>query len=256
MEVRQSSPLPTRDDYIAEPPLHGGGGIHAGTPDRGFGGDDSGNQDGPSVSSYQERLRRLRWLVGISMVSVTMLFIALTMAFFLRQRAYAVDETGNHISGWLHLSLPPLLVINTFILLLSSLTLELARRNLRQQLLLAPLRSIPGIRHEPQRSLPWLGITLVLGCGFLAGQISAWRMMQHEGFFLAANPASTFFYLLTVAHAIHFSIGMIALIYASVAHVVTHRLEMRCVIVDVTSWYWHFMAVLWIYVYALLSFAQ
>jgi cytochrome c oxidase subunit 3 len=190
------------------------------------------------------------------MISVTMLFIALTVAFMLRQHAYSVDESGNHFSGWLHLSLPPLLAVNTVILLLSGISLEFARRSLRQQLLLAPIESIPGIRRGPRRSLPWLAITLTLGIGFIAGQVLAWRMMEHKGFYLAANPSSSFFYLLTGAHALHLTVGILALLYASLAHFFSRTLEMRCLIVDVTSWYWHFMAVLWLYVYALLNFAQ
>jgi cytochrome c oxidase subunit III len=235
----------------------GGGGIHTGTPDRGLGGgDDSGHQEEKRIATYQERLRRCRWGVGLSMISVSMLFIALTSAFLLRQHSYFVDETGNHVSDWLHLSLPPLLAFNTAILLMSSISLELARRSLRQHVLLAPLSSIPGIRRERQHSLPWLAITLVLGLGFIAGQVVAWRSMQGAGFYLSGNPASSFFYLLTIAHAIHLLAGIVALLYAGMAHIFSRTLEMRCLIVDVTSWYWHFMAILWLCIYALLAFAQ
>jgi cytochrome c oxidase subunit 3 len=256
MDVKHSQPTSSPQDPVSEPPVYGGGGIHIGTPERGFGGDDAGNPDAGNTAAYQDRLRRCRWGVGLSMVSVTMLFVALSVAFMLRQRTFAVDDSGNHFSGWLHLTLPPLLALNTVVLLLSSISLEFARRSLRRQLLLAPIESIPGIRRESQHSLPWLGITLILGLGFIAGQIVAWRIMLNRGFFLADNPSSSFFYLLTGVHALHLTVGIFALLYASLSHLFSRRLEMRCLIVDVTSWYWHFMAVLWLYVYALLSFAQ
>jgi cytochrome c oxidase subunit 3 len=236
--------------------LHGGGGRNGNTSYTGGGGGDSGHFDEKRTRTYQERLGRCRLVVGLSMVSVTALFIALTYAYLARQNNVVVNESGERIGPWLQLTLPPLLMVNTWILLLSSVTVELARRNLRRQVLFAPLAEIPGIKAEPNASFPCLATTLILAVGFLAGQFAAWRMMQHEGFYLARNPSSAFFYLLTGAHAFHLSVGILVLLYAAASHFVARTLETRCLIVDVTSWYWHFMAVLWIYIYALLYFAR
>jgi cytochrome c oxidase subunit 3 len=63
-------------------------------------------------------------------------------------------------------------------------------------------------------------------------------------------------FLLTIAHAVHLCGGMIALIWAASASLLHKPVEARRIVVDVTAWYWHFMAVLWIYVFALLGFAR
>ena len=236
--------------------LHGGGGRNGNTSHTGGGGGDSGHSEEKRTRTYQERLRRCRLGVTLSMVSVTVLFIALTSAYLVRQHSSAINDDGTPVVPRLHLTLPPLLMINTVILLLSSITMELARRSLRRQALFAPLAEIPGIRAEKNASFPWLAMTLLLAAGFLAGQFLAWKTMQHEGFYLAGNPSSMFFYLLTGAHAFHLTVGILVLLYAAVAHFIARTLETRCLIVDVTSWYWHFMAVLWVYIYGLLSFAR
>ena len=74
--------------------------------------------------------------------------------------------------------------------------------------------------------------------------------------FLDTNPSSSFAFLLTIAHAIHLGGGMIALIWAASASLLRKPVESRRIVVDITAWYWHFMAVLWIYVFALLGFAK
>jgi cytochrome c oxidase subunit 3 len=101
-----------------------------------------------------------------------------------------------------------------------------------------------------------LNVTAVLGIGFLAGQFLAWRTLGDRGFFVATSPSSSFVYLLTASHAVHLAGGLLALAYAVVAPFLGKTLEFRRILVDVTVWYWHFMAVLWIYIFALLELAR
>jgi len=238
---------------IERAPSLGGGGPNAHLPG-GFGGDD-GHDEEARRQNYRDRLRRCRLGLGLSMASVTILFIALTSAFLFRQH-HALSMSGDTSNGWMHVVLPQILLLNTVFLLLSSGTLEMARRRLRERALLAPLRGILGDAPGSAPSLPWLGMTLVLGFGFLFGQMIAWRSLRVAGFYLERNPSSAFFYLLTGTHALHLTVGLIALIYAALAGYFARTLELRCLIIDVTSWYWHFMAILWIYIYALLAFGQ
>jgi cytochrome c oxidase subunit 3 len=100
-----------------------------------------------------------------------------------------------------------------------------------------------------------LPITVVLGLGFLAGQLLAWRELERRGFLLGSGPSSSFFYVLTGTHALHLFGGLLALLYALAAVFRSRALERRRIVVDVTAWYWHFMAVLWLYIFALLRFA-
>ncbi len=202
---------------------------------------------GDGEFSFGDRLRRNRMGMAVALAPIAMVFVAFTSAYIVRQ---GLGE------DWRATELPPILWINTAILLASSLTLELARRSLTREAALAELPPIPGVAPVTPSAVPWLPITLVLGLGFLAGQWMAWSQLARQGIFISSNPSSSFIYLLTGAHAIHLAGGVLALAYAAATAVFTQAWEKRRMVVEVTSWYWHFMAVLWIYIFALLQFAK
>ena len=149
-----------------------------------------------------------------------------------------------------------LLAINTAILFVSSLTMEGARRDIARRAALAPVRSIPGVSLGQERSFPWLAVTALLGFGFLVGQWLAWGELKSRGFLVSTNPDSSFIYLLTAAHAVHLAGGIIAMLWASVTALWHKAIEAQRIAVDVTAWYWHFMLLLWIYVFVLLGFVR
>ena len=220
------------------PQLGGGGGA---PPRAGEGGGREGRSD------FGGRLRRCRIGMAVALAPVAMLFVAFTSAYIVRQ---GLGE------DWRSIDLPQILWINTAILLLSSLTLELARRSLSQQAALDEVPIVPGVAPVHAPAAPWLPITLVLGLGFLAGQWMAWSQLARQGIFISSNPSSSFFYLLTGAHAVHLAGGVLALLYAAATAVLARAWERRRMVVDVTSWYWHFMGLLWLYIFALLQLAK
>lgn len=236
--------------------IHGTG--RAENPPNG-GGDDGGYRPGRhEPAGYYERLRRYRLAVGVLLISVIMIFVALTSAYIVREGFGELGPDGRtYTYDWKPIQLPNgLLLLNTLVLLLSSFTLEMARRNLNARAVTAGLSGLPGVAVEPERSTPWLGITLILGVSFLTGQYMAWRELQRAGLYVATTPSSSFFYVLTGAHAAHLIGGLIALLYAAFAVTLGKSLATRRVVVDAASWYWHFMAVLWIYIFALLHFGR
>jgi len=194
----------------------------------------------------------------VAITPIVMLFVSFTSAYIVRQGLPTYDEaTTSYVRDWLAVSLPSgLLMINTVLLVLSSITIELARRQLNRQAALAPIQTILGVSLRNERTFPWLNVTAALGIGFLAGQFLAWRTLGDRGFFVATSPSSSFVYLLTASHAVHLAGGLLALAYAVVAPFLGKTLEFRRILVDVTVWYWHFMAVLWIYIFALLELAR
>jgi cytochrome c oxidase subunit 3 len=223
-------------------------------PQRG-GGDDGRGGD---IPDYGARLRRARLGLICGLATVGMVFISLTSAYIFRRGLPTFDGSVNgYVRDWGSVDLPWLLLgINTLILLASSVTMELARRQAARRAALAPVESIPGVSLGEERSFPWLGITVLLGLSFLAGQWLAWGELHNRGFFLSTNPSSSFAFLLTIAHAIHLGGGIIALLWAASSSLMKKPLEARRIAVDITAWYWHFMAVLWIYIFALLGFAR
>lgn len=221
-----------------------------------LGGGDEGRTDG--FPNYGARLRRARLGMICAIATVSMVFVSLTSAYVVRRGLPTFDDsTRGYFRDWGSVQLPWLLLaINTAFLLISSLTMEFARRDVTRQAALAPVQSIPGVSLGVDRRFPWLGVTILLGSGFLVGQWFAWSELRGRGFFVDTNPNSSFVYLLTVAHAVHLLGGMIALSWAGVAALLHRPVEDRRIVVDVVAWYWHFMAGLWIYVFGLLAFVR
>jgi cytochrome c oxidase subunit 3 len=223
-----------------------------------MGGGGGEGRSGGGSPDFTDRLRRARLGLAVGITPIIMLFVSLTSAYIVRQGLPTLDEnTNQYIHDWLPVSLPWLiLIINTLVLMVSSLTMELARRDITRESALAPVRSIPGISLGVEKRFPWLGLTVLLGMMFLAGQWMAWRELEYRGFFLATSPSSSFVYLLTGMHALHLIGGVVALGYAGIITLLKKSVDSRRVVIDVTSWYWHFMALLWIYIFALLEFAR
>jgi len=158
-----------------------------------------------------------------------MSFAAFTSALVVRQ------STAN---DWHHLVIPPIVFGNTLVLLASSVTLEVARR-----------RVAVFFRNKDRgQAVPvlWLWATLLLGVVFVAGQYIAWQRLRAAGLYLATNPNSAFFYVLTAMHALHVLGGLAGL--ARVIYKVRGPvLTLRRSTLDATSYYWHFMGILWLY---------
>jgi cytochrome c oxidase subunit 3 len=164
--------------------------------------------------------------------AITMTFAALTSAMIVRKGA-SLD--------WRSFTLPSILYLDTALLLGSSVTLEVARRRVA--------RFMGGIVIPGESPARWLYITLGLGLLFVTGQYMAWAQLRGEGLYLATNPSSSFFYLLTVAHALHILGGIVGLAY------VVRKLdksELRRSTLDAASRYWHFVDILWVYLLLLL----
>src|SRR5579875_2454050 len=233
----------------------GGRGPVANWPGGWGGGGGRGGDDRPS---YRERLRRYRLGLLLALGSVVMLFVSFTTAYVVRKAGAVWDPARNdYISNWVPLTLPVrILLINTFILALSSITLEVARRRAAEDVALAPIAGIPGIRVDHNHVLPWLWITILLGFGFLAGQGYAWYTLQITNPSFTTNVSSSFFFILTGVHAVHLLGGILVLSYAGITVWLHKPPETRRLVVDVTACYWHFMAVLWLYIFGLLYFAR
>lgn len=249
-----SSTVTITDRVVKDPKTgRGSGGTRPPTPGGG-----GGNRGDDGASNYGDRLRRTRLGLLVGLVSSTMLFVSFTSVYIMRRGLPTLDDrTGSYVHDWLQVNLPTgLLLINTFLLLLSSITVELARRQITRQAALAPLQSIPGVSIGREKNLPWLGATIALGLAFLAGQWMAWRELGNRGFYMATSPSSSMVYVLTAAHALHLAGGLLVLLYAGVTAMRHKAVEDRRIVVDVTAWYWHFMALVWLYIFALLEFVR
>jgi cytochrome c oxidase subunit III len=222
-------------------------------PIRGGGGD---GDSGPGLPDYATRLRRARLGLLVALTPVLMLFVSFSSAYVVRQGLPTLDpRTDQLVRDWIPVTLPRLLLINTGVLILSSLFMELARRQIKRQVSGAALETVPRVSTDDRVKIPWLPVTLLLGLLFLFGQWTAWRQLAASGFYVATTPSSSFVYLLTGTHAVHLLGGVLALFVAGIASLLHRSVATRSIVVDVTAWYWHFMAALWIYILCLLEFA-
>jgi cytochrome c oxidase subunit 3 len=186
------------------------------------GGGEHAPRPGPGILGDPELFALCAFLAA-----VTMLFIAMTSAYMFRRAA----------GDWRPLTPPALLWLNTALLLASSATLEQARRRLRSW-------DVAGARG-------FVAATGLLGAVFVAGQYGAWQALRAEGVYLASNPHSSFFYVLTGLHALHLLGGLAW--FARVARRLPERgappgpdaLRLFAV-------YWHFLGALWVYLVLLL----
>jgi len=225
----------------------GGNGV---LPPHRYDGDDFGSP------FFDVRLRRARLGLVVGLTGIVMIFISFSSAYVVRQGLPTLDPRTNVLlHDWFPVPLPRLLLINTAVLLISSFTMELARRQATRRTLVQ-LVSVPGSSAHAKEGISWLALTVVLGLSFLIGQWIVWRELAASGFYVASSPSSSFVYLLTGVHGVHLFGGVVALVIAGVASFLRRPPESQLIAVDVTGWYWHFMAVLWIYILCLLEFVH
>jgi cytochrome c oxidase subunit 3 len=178
------------------------------------------------------RFRIGAWVV---IAGIVMLFTALTSAYIVR------SASSN---DWRQIAVPKVLWLSTGLILISSATIEIARRSLKHK------------RHRGYGR--WLTITMILGLAFLTTQLLAWGQLARQGVYMASNPYNSFFYLFTAAHGLHLFGGILGLAYLLVRTTGrrgTAEGELRRIgAVDGATIYWHFMDALWIALFFLLFF--
>jgi cytochrome c oxidase subunit III len=189
--------------------------------EHGWGGGDGSENRG---SSRRASFTGLFVLIAAS----TMVFAAFTSAFVVR-RGLSDD--------WTSMPKPPVLFVNTVVLLLSSVVLDISRRALKSG-------------NRSRFNLWW---TLATGFGilFLIGQAYAWRLLKDAGFFVSTNPSSSFFYVLTASHAFHLLGGVTALVYVDIQALRLRLGPAKRTAIDVTAIFWHFLDGLWVYLMVL-----
>lgn len=212
-------------------------GIGGGPKPRGPNGNGGSRQNGRDFAGLQSSANRYRIGMWVALASILMMFTALSSAYIVRAAS---------ANDWQPLKMPRILLLSTALIILSSGTLEAARRQWKDTVNQAHKR--------------WLLLTVVLGIGFLTSQLLAWRQLVRQGVYVASNPHSSFFYLLTAAHAVHLLGGLTALVYLTVRarplpddQLAVAKSQAGA---DAVTLYWHFMDFLWLYLFVLLFFVR
>jgi cytochrome c oxidase subunit 3 len=206
---------------------------HSRTADASGGGSDvieRGFGDYGSGGEAARRIETAKLGLWLTLGTITMLFAAFTSA-------YIVRSAGD---DWVPLQMPPLLWLNSAVLLLSSVPMEIARRNFNQW--------------RPVGFRKWLFLTAALGALFLVGQVTAWNELAAQGIYLSSHPHSSFFYVLTAVHGVHLLAGVLLLFYVLTLAARYRLTPGESVSPSIAATYWHFVDGLWLYLMVVLFY--
>ncbi len=167
-----------------------------------------------------------------AMASIVMMFGSLTSAYIVRQAA------GN----WLEFQMPDIFFYSTVTILISSVTLHASYWAYRN-----------GKATIYRLFLP---VTLILGIAFVMMQYQGWNDLYAIGVALDGNPGGSFFYLISGVHAAHIVGGIFALTVAALyAFTLPYNYtEKRRRRFQLVLHYWHFVDILWVYLFLFLLF--
>lgn len=174
-------------------------------------------EGGREERTGEARIETQQTLAYLMIAGAVMLFTTFTASYLVRRES----------PDWGRVALPPLIWLNTCVVLASSVTMEFAR-------------------FGRERSQFWVRATLALGVLFFALQSVAWRQLADQGVFLASSPHASFFFILTAVHSVHLAAGIAVLLWAL-------RRAGRAPLGLCAAW-WHFVGAAWVWVALLLRF--
>ena len=172
--------------------------------------------------------------LGVFLAVITSLFALFISAYYMR-----MGHGHGQVHDWSPLSEPPVLWVNTTMLILGSIAMQWA--------------SVKIARGDLARTRTGLTAGGLLTLAFLAGQLIAWREIRLSGFFSPANPAVAFFYLLTAVHGLHLLGGLYvwARTLRRMRRADIEAIDVR-VSVELCTVYWHYLLFVWLVLFALL----
>jgi len=170
----------------------------------------------------------MKFILWLFLVSIIMLFASQTSAYLVRR------AEGN----WLEFEMPRIFWYSTAVLLISSASMQwayfAAKKDLFKQLRIA------------------ISVTFVLGVAFLWMQFEGWKNLVEMNVYFVGNPSGSFFYVFTGLHGFHIISGLIVLLFAlrAVFRMKVHAKSLRQI--QICSSYWHFLDLLWLYLFVFL----
>lgn len=182
------------------------------------------------MEEIQDRERNSKFLLGLGIASMVMVFAALTSAFIVRE--------GQ--KKWFDFELPQIFWYSTAVLLLSSITVNSAR--------------FAASKGKISRAGFWLLLTLALGSAFSLMQVEGWKQLADQGirFVDPENISGSFFIVITGTHLAHLLAGLISLFYTAVKAFRGKYSKDNYVGIKLTGIFWHFLDALWLYLFVFL----
>lgn len=169
-----------------------------------------------------------KFALWLFIVSIVMIFASMTSAYLVRQ------GEGN----WVEFELPFIFWINSAILIASSITVQWAYFSAKRD-------NLEALKIA-------MGLTTLLGIAFLVGQWYSWVDLVNMQVFFVGNPSGSFLYVLTGLHALHLITGVIFLLIVLIAALKYKVHAKNMVRMEMCTTYWHFLDILWLYLFVFL----
>ncbi len=170
-----------------------------------------------------KRIHPHKFTMWVAIGSIVMMFAGLTSAFIVK----------SNQTNWVTVSIPRMFWISTAVIIISSITLQMALRSFKQRVM------------NQYRML--IGVTLLLGVAFVVLQWLGFQDLWAQKITFRGAGAGQFLYVIFGLHAIHVIGGIIALIVMFIRAFIGKTKLYSSVPVEVMAVYWHFVDVLWIY---------
>ncbi len=166
-----------------------------------------------------------KFILWLFIVSIVMLFASQTSAYLVRR------AEGN----WLEFEMPAIFSYSTIVLIVSSLSMQWAYYSAKKD-------NFTNLKIA-------ISITFVLGLAFLWMQFEGWREMVNMKVYFVGNPSGSFLYVFTGLHAFHLISGLLvlAIAFISAFRLKIHAKNLRRI--EICSTYWHFLDILWVYLF-------
>jgi cytochrome c oxidase subunit 3 len=193
--------------------------------------------EGMTIQEHNARkARSYKLLLLFAMISMFMMFAGLTSA-------YLVSSSRK---DWIHtMILPPAFTISTIVIILSSITIHLAKKAIQKD--------------NRKKTTLFLLTTLALGLTFVFLQFKGFSQVVEMGYFFTGSEStvtSSFLYVLTILHLAHLAAGIFSLLIIIYNHFKQKYNSIQSTGIELGAMFWHFLDILWVYLFLFLYFVK
>lgn len=185
-----------------------------------------------NVVEQNKKIHPHKFTLWVGIASILMMFAGLTSAYLVKREQ----------PGWTNFEVPVIFWYSTAVMLISSLTMYMSLKSFRDRSMIKYNKLI--------------AVTAVLGALFMMLQFFGFRHLWRNGMVLRGSGAAQFLYIIAGLHALHVMGGVIALLTLFVRSKNTRIRSYNSVPVEVVATYWHFVDILWIYLFIFFLWVQ
>jgi cytochrome c oxidase subunit 3 len=175
-------------------------------------------------------VNKWKFIIWLFIITIIMLFASQTSAYIVRR------AEGN----WTEFEIPLIFWYSSLVLIVSSIFMQLSL--------------MAAKKDEFGKLKAFISISFLLGIIFLFMQYMGWQNLQSQGIYLKGNPSGSFYYIITGLHGFHLITGLIVMLFSFYSSLKMDIHSKNLVKLEVCTIYWHFLDLLWIYLFGFLLF--